>query len=147
MDIEDTSDTVTFDHSGECLQMSFAEFSDKIISSLDDYGVPSLMGRAFCDVIAIALQLRQDGSGREIPCFIIRTNLGEVDFGLTSRLLKENGKVWVRLLPFDGAYYRRMDPNFSWPAGLVVDAGGRPVAAVDGLKASGGFFITTLYRR
>ncbi|MGD8720848.1 MAG: radical SAM protein [Desulfobacterales bacterium] len=99
------------------------------------------------DVIAIASQLRQDGSGREIPRFIIRTNLGEVDFGLTARLLKENGKVWVRLLPFDWAYYRRMDPNFSWPAGLLVDAGGRPVVAVDGLKASSGFFITTLHRR
>ncbi|MEJ2475051.1 MAG: hypothetical protein P8Y74_14340, partial [Desulfobacterales bacterium] len=51
MVIEDTIDTVTFDHSGESLQVSFTEISDEVVSFLDYYGVPTLMGRPFCDVI------------------------------------------------------------------------------------------------
>jgi lysine 2,3-aminomutase len=98
-------------------------------------------------VIGIASQLRREGSGREIPRYIIRTLLGEVDFGLTSRLHDENGRVRVCLLPYDLAYYRRMDPDFAWPEGVLVDAGGRPVVAVDGLTASDGFWMTAPHRR
>ncbi|MDZ7581959.1 MAG: radical SAM protein [Deltaproteobacteria bacterium] len=98
-------------------------------------------------VIGIASHLRREGSGREIPRYIIRTLLGEVDFGLTSRLHDENGRVRVCLLPYDLAYYRRMDPDFAWPEGVLVDAGGRPVVAVDGLTASDGFRMTAPHRR
>ncbi|MGA9263722.1 MAG: hypothetical protein WBV95_17230, partial [Desulfobacterales bacterium] len=58
MAIEGTIDTVTLDHFGESLQVSSAEFSDEIISFLDYYGVPSLLGRSFCEVIG-------DGDGQK----------------------------------------------------------------------------------
>ena len=94
------------------------------------------------DVIDIASRVRKDGSGREIPRYILRTRLGEVDFGLTSRLMQaEEGTLKVRLNPYDIDYFRGMDPNFQWPEDVEVDPDGRPVVPVSGLKDSGAFLV------
>jgi L-lysine 2,3-aminomutase len=93
------------------------------------------------DVIDIAARVRRDGSGREIPRYIIRTRLGEVDFGLTSKLLGEDGKIRIRLTPYDLAYFRGMEPGFDWPEGVTEDEDGRPTLVVDGLTSSDGFLV------
>ncbi len=92
-------------------------------------------------VIDVGSEVRKDGSGREIPRYIIATCLGEVDFGLTSKLYKEEGGFAVRLSPYDLDYYRQMDPEFQWPEGVETDADGAPVVPVEGLKDSGGFLV------
>lgn len=94
------------------------------------------------DVIDIATRVRREGSGREIPRYIIRTGLGEVDFGLTSQLLEEDGKMHVRLTPYDLAYFQAMDPEFDWPQGVRVDGDGRPRVAVPGVVSSDGFLVS-----
>ena len=92
-------------------------------------------------VINIGSVVRKDGSGREIPRYIIRTLLGEVDFGLTSKLYRENGRFSVRLSPYDLNYYRQMAPEFQWPEGVDTDADGAPVVPVEGLADSGNFLV------
>ena len=92
-------------------------------------------------VIDIGSVVRKDGSGREIPRYIIATGLGEVDFGLTSKLYRENGRFSVRLSPYDLAYYRQMAPDFQWPEGVETEADGAPVVPVEGLSDSGGFLV------
>jgi KamA family protein len=96
------------------------------------------------DVIDIASRVRKDGSGREIPRYIIHTALGEVDFGLTARLYARNGRIFVELAPYDLNYYRQMDSGFEWPDGIDVTAGGKPVVEVPGLTDTEGFMVEKL---
>ena len=93
------------------------------------------------DVIDIGTRVRRNGSGREIPRYIILTPLGEVDFGLTSRLLSKNGKLRVKLLPYDVDYYKGMSRKYAWPEGVETDERGRPIIAVSGLKSDGKFMV------
>ena len=92
-------------------------------------------------VIDIAGRVRKDGSGREIPRYIIRTPLGEVDFGLTSRLIRQNGDIHVRLDPYNLDYFRQMDPDFIWPTNCLVDDAGAPIVPVPGLIDDGRFLV------
>jgi L-lysine 2,3-aminomutase len=92
-------------------------------------------------VIDIGSVVRKDGSGREIPRYIIATALGEVDFGLTSKLYRENGRFSARLSPYNLEYYRQMEPDFQWPEGVGTDPDGAPVAPVEGLSDSGNFLV------
>ena len=92
-------------------------------------------------VIDIAGRVRRDGSGREIPEYIIHTALGEVDFGMTSKLLRENDRLTVRLAPYRLSYYREMDAGFSWPQGVREEASGVPVIPVAGLSDDEGFMV------
>ena len=94
------------------------------------------------DVIDIATRVRKDGSGREIPRYIILTELGEVDFGLTSKMIGDNGRVTVKLLAYDLDYFRSMDKEFSWPAVVRLDEDDRPIVPVAGLTNSTDFFIS-----
>lgn len=91
------------------------------------------------DVIDIATMVRREGSGREIPRYIIRTDLGEADFGLSSRLTSVNGNHSVTLLPYNLEYYRNLYPEFNWPDHVRADADGSPVIPVSGLISSDGF--------
>jgi len=93
------------------------------------------------DVIAIAGCVRRQGSGREIPRYIIRTELGEADFGLTSRLYNDKGELRIRLLPYSLSYYRQMDPDFSLPEYAKSDENGIPDIPVSGLKKTGDFLL------
>ena len=90
-------------------------------------------------VIDIATKVRKDGSGREIPRYIILTQLGEVDFGLTSKLSAENGRMTLKLLPYKLDYFKGIDPAFDWPPHVTVDADGKPSVTLEGLVDSGGF--------
>ncbi len=94
------------------------------------------------DVIDIATRVRRDGSGREIPRYIILTELGEVDFGLTCKMFSENGGVSVKLLPYDLEYFKGMEPDFSWPSFVKVDGDGKPIVTAAGLINSTDFFIS-----
>ena len=85
------------------------------------------------DVIDIATRVRREGSGREVPRYIIRTALGEVDFGLSSTLVGKDGKLSVKLLPYERSYFKSMSPGFMWPAEVEEDPDGKPVVPVVGL--------------
>ncbi len=94
------------------------------------------------DVVDIATQVRREGSGREVPRYIILTPLGEVDFGLSSTIVEQGGALSVKLLPYDIAYFTAMDPDFTWPENVVEDADGRPVVPVIGLKKTTDFALS-----
>ena len=96
------------------------------------------------DVIDIGTRVRRDGSGREIPRYIILTALGEVDFGLTSRLLIDNGKLRAKLLPYNLDYYRGMSPNYAWSEGVRTDDRGNPIVPVSGLTTTSDFMVSHL---
>ena len=93
-------------------------------------------------VIDIATRVRKDGSGREIPRYIILTELGEVDFGLTSRLSEENGGMALKLLPYTLDYFKGMDPTYDWPSHVRIDTDGKPIIPVAGLVNASGFLMT-----
>ena len=88
---------------------------------------------ALYDVVDIATRVRREGSGREVPRYIIRTSLGEVDFGLGSRFVGQGTDLSVKLLPYDRAYFKAMAEDFTWPAGVTEDSDGRPIVPVAGL--------------
>jgi L-lysine 2,3-aminomutase len=96
---------------------------------------------ALYDVIDIATKVRREGSGREVPRYIIRTVLGEVDFGLSSAVTGRDTDLSVKLLPYDLAYYKAMAPNFAWPAGVSEDSDGKPLVPVTGLLKTTDFAL------
>jgi len=91
------------------------------------------------DIVDIATRVRREGSGREVPRFIIRTDLGEVDFGLSSAFYGQDAQVTVKLLCYDRSYYRALSPDFTWPDGVTASADGKPVIPVVGLLKSTDF--------
>lgn len=93
------------------------------------------------DVIDIASAVRREGSGREVPRYIILTELGEVDFGLTSTAIAANGQVLLKLLPYSIEYFQSMEETFCWPAGVQVDEHGRPAVAVSGIVKNTNFAL------
>ena len=94
------------------------------------------------DVIDIATMVRREGSGREIPRYIIATPLGEVDYGLTSEFIREGDAVKVKLTCYDTAYYQSMDSDFAFPEGVEQDLDGWPVLALPGLVKTNDFSIS-----
>jgi L-lysine 2,3-aminomutase len=93
------------------------------------------------NLIDIATRVRKDGSGREIPRYIILTELGEVDFGLTSKLSEANGRMSLKLLPYTLDYFKGMDPAYDWPAHVKIDTDGKPIIPVAGLVNTTPFFM------
>jgi len=97
---------------------------------------------ALYDVVDIATRVRREGSGREIPRYIIRTPLGEVDFGLSSTIIGDGRDLWVKLLPYSLRYFRDLAQDFSWPEGVREDEDGRPIVAVTGLAKTTSFALS-----
>ena len=97
---------------------------------------------ALYDVIDIATRVRREGSGREVPRYIIRTVLGEVDFGLSSTILGQEGDLSVKLLPYNLSYFTAMQPDFTWPADVSEDVDGKPVVPVAGLLKTTDFALS-----
>ena len=93
------------------------------------------------DVIDIATKVRREGSGREIPRYIISTLLGEVDYGLTSFFIHDNGQVKLKLGCYDLSYYKGLDKNFVLPEGIVTDDGS-PVVPIPGLLKANKFPVS-----
>ena len=85
------------------------------------------------DVVDIATKVRREGSGREIPRYIIKTELGEVDFGLTSTITGKGGDLQVKLTPYDISYYRSLSPGYTWPESASIGEDGHPVVPITGL--------------
>ena len=88
---------------------------------------------ALYDIVDIATRIRREGSGREIPRHVIRTVLGEVDFGLSSSFIGEAENLWVKLQPYDLGYFRELYRDFQWPKDVREDSDGRPIVPVAGL--------------
>ena len=93
------------------------------------------------EVTDIATLVRRQGSGREIPRYIISTGYGEVDYGLSSSLLP--GDKWCRLKLncYDKAYYREMNPYYAFPQELHFDDE-KPVVEVPGLVKNNPFPVS-----
>lgn len=96
---------------------------------------------ALHDIVDIASRVRREGSGREVPNYIIRTPLGEVDFGLSSRIVAAGEKLRVKLLPYSLEYYRSISANFIWPEGVFADSDSIPVVEVIGLVKNTDFAL------
>ncbi|MCP4718749.1 MAG: radical SAM protein [Desulfobacteraceae bacterium] len=94
------------------------------------------------DVIDIATMVRREGSGREIPRYIILTPLGEVDYGLTSKFVRDGNEVKIKLGCYDKSYYKTMDENFMFPQGVDLGKDGSPVVTVPGLVKTNDFPVS-----
>jgi len=97
---------------------------------------------ALYDVVDIATRVRREGSGREIPRYIIRTTLGEVDFGLSSTITGEDEKLSVKLLPYELSYFKAISPDFTWPDDIKEDVDGKPIVPVAGLIKTTDFALS-----
>ena len=97
---------------------------------------------ALYDVVDIATRVRREGSGREVPRYIIRTILGEVDFGLSSVMVGKGAALELKLLPYDLAYFKAISPDFSWPATIREDIDGKPIVSVAGLQKDTAFALS-----
>ncbi len=94
------------------------------------------------DVVDIATMVRREGSGREIPRYIIATPLGEVDYGLTGTLIRDGNAVSVELRCYDEAYYASMAQGFRFPEGTRISENGHPVVPVPGLIKTNDFVVS-----
>ena len=94
------------------------------------------------DVVDIATQVRREGSGREVPRYIIRTHLGEADFGLSSSFTSDGDGLAVKLLPYELSYYRGMDPDFDWPEDVRTDEAERPIVGLEGIRKETDFALS-----
>ncbi|MBF0467948.1 MAG: radical SAM protein [Desulfamplus sp.] len=94
------------------------------------------------DVVDIATKVRREGSGREIPRYIVATRIGEVDYGLTSSFVHDNGGLKIKLGCYDLAYYKALNKNFVLPEGVSMDDDGHPVAPLKGFIKTSGFPIS-----
>ena len=97
---------------------------------------------ALYDVVDIATRVRREGSGREVPRYIIRTSLGEVDFGLSATFCGEGEKLSVKLLPYSRSYYIALSPEFTWPEGVTEDGDGKPIVSLNGLIKTTDFALS-----
>lgn len=86
------------------------------------------------DIIDIATRVRREGSGREIPGYIIRTDIGEVDFGISTRFTTDRETVKIEILPYSLDYFKAMDPEFTWPETVCCNDNGIPVTTVPLVK-------------
>jgi len=94
------------------------------------------------DVVDIATKVRREGSGREIPRYMISTCLGEVDYGLTSSFVHDNGHLKIKLGCYDVPYYKGLDENFVLPQGVTTDPDGSPVVPIKGLLKTNPFPVS-----
>ncbi len=94
------------------------------------------------DVIDIATMVRREGSGREIPRYIILTPLGEADYGLTAKFIGTGSELKIKLGCYDESYYKSIDKNFVFPEGIDTETDGNPVVIVPGLLKTNDFPIS-----
>jgi len=94
-------------------------------------------------VINIATHLRRHQSGREIPLYVVRTALGEVDFNLSGIITgSEDRRVFMKLLPYSLEYFQGIDRNFRLPEEIQLQEGAL-IAPVSGLtvQSNHSYFI------
>jgi L-lysine 2,3-aminomutase len=94
------------------------------------------------DVTDIATMVRREGSGREIPRYVISTRYGEVDYGLSSTLKPDKeGGCKIKLDCYDKAYYLEMNPYYAFPQDTEFDDE-KPVVEIPGLVKNNDFPIS-----
>ncbi|WP_321393160.1 radical SAM protein [uncultured Desulfuromusa sp.] len=93
------------------------------------------------DVTDIATMVRREGSGREIPRYIISTIYGEVDYGLTSSFIQEQDTCKIKLDCYDKAYYLAMNPYYTFAQDVEFDDE-KPVVEVPGLIKTNPFPVS-----
>ena len=93
------------------------------------------------DVVEIATKVRREGSGREIPRYMISTVLGEGDYGLTSSVVHGKEEVKIKLDCYDLNYYKGLDKNFVLADGITTEDGS-PVVTISGLIKSNKFPVS-----
>lgn len=86
-------------------------------------------------IIDIATHVRRYGSGREVPRYILRTELGETDFSIAPNIfsLDSSNRVMASLSPCTLEYYRCINPGFQWPEDISFDDGRHPVVYLRGI--------------
>ncbi|HCY86416.1 MAG TPA: lysine 2,3-aminomutase, partial [Desulfobacteraceae bacterium] len=94
------------------------------------------------DVTDIATKVRREGSGREIPRYIIATPLGEVDYGLTSTFIREGDRLKLRLSCYDKSYFDSIDEKAGLADEVSFDESGCPVTVVRGLIKTNDFPVS-----
>jgi L-lysine 2,3-aminomutase len=104
-------------------------------------------------VLAIASHVRKTCSGREIPLYMIQTPLGEVDFGLTSALVRQSDifqenatelkneleKWFLQLSPYDVSYFTAMGHGFDLAKTGARELDGSVWVPLQGLVRLGNF--------
>ncbi|MDF1525919.1 MAG: radical SAM protein [bacterium] len=94
------------------------------------------------DVTSIATMVRREGSGREIPTYVISTKHGEVDYGLSSTLMPDEKRgCKIKLDCYDKAYYLEMNPYYAFSQDTEFDDE-KPVVEVTGLVKTNNFPIS-----
>jgi len=139
--INDTPDAIH--HLAYSCRKAGIEFHQVYVAGLpiqDSWNIKNPV--ALYDVVDIATRVRREGSGREIPRYIIRTVLGEVDFGLSSTIVGKGEKLSVKLLPYELSYFKDISPNFTWPDGIKEDVDGKPIVSVVGLLKTTDFALS-----
>ena len=69
------------------------------------------------------------------------TELGDVDFGLTSKISVDNGQTQLTLQPYTLDYYKSMDSEFTLPEDAKIDDDGHPVVPLSGVINTRDFFM------
>jgi len=139
--INDTPDAIH--HLAHCCRKAGIEFHHLYVAGLpiqDHWNTKNPV--ALYDVVDIATRVRRLGSGREVPRYIIRTILGEVDFGLSSTIVGEGENLSVKLLPYGFSYFKSISPDFTWPDDVKEDVDGKPIVSVAGLLKKTDFALS-----
>ena len=98
---------------------------------------------ALYDVIDIATWVRREGSGREVPRYIIRTLLGEVDFGLSSTIRGDrNGSFRSNYYPTIWPILQPWTPISPGRKKLKLMQDGKPIVPVTGLLKTTDFALS-----
>ncbi|MFT4297674.1 MAG: radical SAM protein [Candidatus Woesearchaeota archaeon] len=85
----------------------------------------------------IASNLRKHGSGREIPRYFLKTDYGDVNFGIDTEFFRKDGKVFAKLLCYTADFFKDIEPDFK-AEGLMDD---HPVIEVKGIVFEDDFML------
>jgi hypothetical protein len=87
------------------------------------------------EVIEIASFLRANGSGREVPTYVVATPIGELDIGLSCQVaaFDDDGTTRIVARAFDRELIQQAWASGAVPPDLTFDPDGAPILSVEGL--------------
>jgi L-lysine 2,3-aminomutase len=87
------------------------------------------------EVIEIASFLRANGSGREVPTYVVATPIGELDIGLSCQVAASDDDGTTRIVAraFDRELIQQAWASGAVPPDLTFDPDGAPILSVEGL--------------
>ena len=90
---------------------------------------------SLAQVVDIASYLRANGSGRELPTYVVATPIGDLDVGLGFHLcaVDDEGSAQITARAFDRELIQRIWASGSTMDGVTFDPDGAPVLAIEGL--------------